>query len=95
MAQILRFFAWIAWGVVTTVIFVGVVANLVFEGPQSLSGVTSDPTSIIIVLVAYLPGGVFYLMGYLVEWLKKRENTASEAGAKEVADPTDTPTDAS
>ena len=73
MAQVLKFFAWIAWGVVSTVIVVGILTALLFQGASSLDGAFSDPITIGILLGAYIPGGILYLLGALVARLNARE----------------------
>ena len=83
MAQILRFFGWIAWGVVTTVIVIGLLTTILFEGAESLGGAFADPVTIGILLGAYIPGGILYLLGSLVDWINAREEAA-----KPTANPT-------
>lgn len=73
MAQVLRFFAWIAWGVVTTVIVIGLLTTIIFQGASSLDGAFSDPATIVILLGAYVPGGILYLLGGLVARINARE----------------------
>ena len=73
MAQVLKFFGWIAWGVVTTVIAVGILTALLFQGASSLDGEFSDPITIGILLGAYIPGGILYLLGALIARLNARE----------------------
>ena len=73
MAQVLKFFGWIAWAVVTTVIFVGILTALLFQGASALDGAFSDPVTIGILLGAYIPGGILYLLGALVARINARE----------------------
>jgi len=73
VAQVLRFFAWIAWGVVTTVIVIGILTTLLFEGGSSLDGAFTDPATIGILLGAYIPGAVLYMLGSLVARINARE----------------------
>ena len=79
MAQILRFFGWIAWGVVTTIIVIGALTTILFEDISSLGDALVEPATIGILLVAYVPGGILYLLGSLVDWIKAREDAAKSA----------------
>ncbi len=79
MAQILRFFGWIAWGVVTTIIIIGALTAILFEGASSLGDAFNDPATTVILLVAYIPGGILYLLGSVVDWIKAREDAAKSA----------------
>ena len=74
MAQVLRFFAWIAWGIVTTVIAVGLLTSVLFQGIDSLDGAFSDPVTIGILLGAYVPGAILYALGALISRINARES---------------------
>ena len=86
MAQVLRFFGWIAWGVVTTVIVIGALTTILFEGASSLSGVFADPVTIGILLGAYVPGAVLYLLGNLVDRINAREAAAKAAPEEKISE---------
>ena len=85
VAQILRFFGWMAWGVVTTIIFVGLIATVLFESGSSLGDAFAEPETIGILLIAYVPGGVLYLLGSLVDWINAREAAAKPTANKETS----------
>lgn len=91
MAQIFRFFAWIAWGVVSTVIIVGLLTSILFEGASSLAGAFAEPEIWVILIGAYVPGTVLYSLGIFTSWLNAREAAQSSKSTPEPNNPEQSP----
>lgn len=75
LAVILKFFAWLVWGVVSSIIFVGLMVSIMIEGLSSVGPILADPVSLAIMAAAYVPGGVLFLLGKLVERMGRDDGT--------------------
>lgn len=79
MSQIIKFFAWIVWGIAATVICVGMLSVALLEGTQPIASIFTDPLSIAAIFIAFIPGGLLYLIGIGVGKISEKEAAAHKA----------------
>jgi len=94
MGQVVKFFGWLLLGIGGTLaVFSHLTIGFVYGWDKLVQMVTSDPTGTALVVLAFVPGGLLYGLGVLIEKMGKRSDekwAAKQAAAKRAAPSADT-----